>query len=720
MPREGFPQLSSFRRHVWEEFNRRSNDFGFSYPKDPEKRQSDLKGPRSIWIRATSNAIVTVNNKTYEGLVLQAGTDISDMYGLDGPVSRGSLLGFDVHGNKLYTRTNDKRYRPGPSIQNLSVTYAGSFGTLKRGRLEWTCHTREQLEILEKFFLNPGITVLVEYGWSNVLGNYTLPLVDLGSKARFNDEGERIRNGYGMLGAWTNRDIVTEKIVDTKGNYDAVLGWITNFDWTQDSSGIYNCTTEISTQGETMIALSSDNKQKTTREQDQAGPRTFKEFFTNHMDRVMANDDDPRVFQHQARKIVIDTSEIHDVVGVDRPRAHPEQQDWMFITWGYLEDLINEFYREVMITNNGSDIEVFEIDSSDVLISAHPNLISTNGSVLIIPNPSAPVYSSQGEIKDKVNLSIDRINFPPTAAGENKYQGNIRNLFINVNAIKRALSKEPFKAFLNSLLREMSRAACDLWDFQIRNKQNRENVLEVVDLNYVGTPVNKFVGRATSDISQAPQSENDTTSVPYLFRIDQARTIVRDLNIESDLPSELISTIVFGRGQSEDSVGEGVELPEDRDVYGDNQDIISKVYTIEFEGDRLLKRLDPQSKTERTQDDREPTPSYDPQDYWPIRDDSSGKIKSYVYPDYEVVNSYLYEDESRPENNRNNNVLIPLRANVTIDGISGIRIGDCFMVDSIPNRYQRIGIFQVVDVAEDISLDGWTTRIEGQLRVGNL
>jgi hypothetical protein len=57
---------------------------------------------------------------------------------------------------------------------------------------------------------------------------------------------------------------------------------------------------------------------------------------------------------------------------------------------------------------------------------------------------------------------------------------------------------------------------------------------------------------------------------------------------------------------------------------------------------------------------------------------------------------------------------LSITANMTLPGINGIRIGELFWVDRMPAFYRAFGAFQVMSLEDNISVDGWTTKIQGR------
>jgi len=57
---------------------------------------------------------------------------------------------------------------------------------------------------------------------------------------------------------------------------------------------------------------------------------------------------------------------------------------------------------------------------------------------------------------------------------------------------------------------------------------------------------------------------------------------------------------------------------------------------------------------------------------------------------------------------------LSIKANLTLPGIAGLRVGELFWIDRIPLFYRAFGAFQIMTVEDDISLQGWTTKIDSR------
>ncbi len=88
----------------------------------------------------------------------------------------------------------------------------------------------------------------------------------------------------------------------------------------------------------------------------------------------------------------------------------------------------------------------------------------------------------------------------------------------------------------------------------------------------------------------------------------------------------------------------------------------------------------------------------------------------------EIRNYVNYDNHSQVSSihtNKENPYIAPVPTEISlslkIQGMAGIHYFDGFLVDKIPSVFERFGIFYVVRMVNEISVEtGWTTDIEGQ------
>tara|TARA_Y100001973_G_scaffold34947_1_gene52661 strand:- start:1400 stop:5215 length:3816 start_codon:yes stop_codon:yes gene_type:complete len=138
---------------------------------------------------------------------------------------------------------------PMPGIIDLNVRTKTAYGSLRDAKINFICHNRNQLEILELLYMRPGYPVLVEWGWLPYIGN----------------DGRR-ETYFPTLSEWWDSNSTLDKINElillrkkqSGGNYDAFAGIVKNFEINARPDGGFNCSTELISMGEVLEGLKGD------------------------------------------------------------------------------------------------------------------------------------------------------------------------------------------------------------------------------------------------------------------------------------------------------------------------------------------------------------------------------------------------------------------------------------------------------------------------------
>ena len=160
--------------------------------------------------------------------------------------------GFSYSKNKLslnssYEKSSVQGFVPMPGITNFLVQSKNQFGTLRVGTVEFQANSIEQLSELERLFLRPGFSVLVEWGHSIYIDN----------------DGNR-KNGHPGISPKEFFEIKSKKEIvkrilkekeNSSCNYDAVFAFIKNFTWSFSKYGTYDCKVDIVSMGEIVESL---------------------------------------------------------------------------------------------------------------------------------------------------------------------------------------------------------------------------------------------------------------------------------------------------------------------------------------------------------------------------------------------------------------------------------------------------------------------------------
>jgi hypothetical protein len=198
---------------------------------------------RNSWIRMTSS--VDVNK--------DKGLSAKRNVLLGGTIGFGLKSGVGSTGDKAYnyksTSGIDNRLglRPMAGITNMDIKSKSAYGSLREAVVNFQCWDIHQLEELELLYMRPGYTVLVEWGWT--------PYLDSGGKLVTTPP-----SFYDILSkGTTDRKVIFKQLYDKStlsgGNYDAMFGYIKNYQWSARPDGGYDCQTTIISTGEIIESL---------------------------------------------------------------------------------------------------------------------------------------------------------------------------------------------------------------------------------------------------------------------------------------------------------------------------------------------------------------------------------------------------------------------------------------------------------------------------------
>jgi hypothetical protein len=203
---------------------------------------------RNSWIRMCSS--VNVNNdggKLASQYVLQGGTLQSGSFALKS--------GIGTSANNAYSTTTPSNIphrlgiRPMPGITNVEVKSKSAYGSLREATVSFQCWDVAQLSDLELLYMRPGYTVLLEWGWTPYLdinGNYQSTFTDFYTNTILNatkkDRTQIFKDLY-------------DNCTKYGGNYDAIFGYVKNYQWSAREDGGYDCQTTLISTGEVIESI---------------------------------------------------------------------------------------------------------------------------------------------------------------------------------------------------------------------------------------------------------------------------------------------------------------------------------------------------------------------------------------------------------------------------------------------------------------------------------
>jgi len=240
---------------IQQELNRRKLSRGLNYVKNDTAGGWDLatgdwskyKGPMVSWARMCSNSEGSLS-KNKPRFVLFGGKGYDQTYGFipnGGNSKYRQIIGYQPDGSPHTLdqdiRNSDYPIHTGtPEISKIDVTVQKEL--FRRATVEWVCFSPKQLEYLTPYFLVPGITILLEFGWNHFNPISLVDIKDLSNMKRLFQD---------------TTDLYNSSIL-SKGNYEVVYGIVTNFNWTVEGSKII-CSTEITSKDKLYSGLTKNS-----------------------------------------------------------------------------------------------------------------------------------------------------------------------------------------------------------------------------------------------------------------------------------------------------------------------------------------------------------------------------------------------------------------------------------------------------------------------------
>ena len=190
---------------------------------------------RSLFFRFISNKenpIVIAGGERDENGKLRFGLRNDGLYQETNTIEDITELGYTIN-------MDEGRIRPIAGIKSVDISYKGGFKALREASVSWVVFSLTDLERLTPHFLTIGKTVMIDWGWVN---KDSKSLQQEYGQGLFFDENE----------LKVDKSIFTnpqKRILDIGGNYGAMGGLVSNFNYELREDGGFDCTTKIISMG---------------------------------------------------------------------------------------------------------------------------------------------------------------------------------------------------------------------------------------------------------------------------------------------------------------------------------------------------------------------------------------------------------------------------------------------------------------------------------------
>ena len=502
---------------------------------DTIKSRSNTKVASKLnpWVRIISGAVVS----GVQGLVISSNNDFKLFKAADqnfgtiyGSKSESGALGYDLaNKNAIGAGGEGRGFRPSPIITNLN-SKEGKDQISRELELTIKCFSKDQMELLQSFLMEPGYNLCVEWGFNTARA--MTQMINTGGSL------ESILNS--VADRCLNQDNIHAVRKSSGGEYDIFLGFIVGGTVTSDGEsfiltikckGAPGLPTFLQTHRKTQ-QLGADGKvielptvqpfnpsellNADSNSQDVIRKRRFKYMF-NEL---------PAEKQIKEIKDLVETGEygMFDFINFDEVvnqqlTSFETSGGWDLFNWAGQKEITvgnSSLKKEALfpdysyismdlcakiLNRNGGltslkirDKEVkVMIDIANAVIGAFPNMFAIKAEKLIIPGAALPPFkkyflstvdiqqSAGGTLSEEgpIDYSLGfngEIRFPQNTALDKfghkedaNYWGYLKHIYVNFEMFKSKLNQpnKTIREIFLDILNELSSGVNSFWNFQI-------------------------------------------------------------------------------------------------------------------------------------------------------------------------------------------------------------------------------------------------------------
>ena len=653
-----------------------------------------------------------------------------------------TIVGYDFTGKPIICESDEGRKISPVIIESLDIKADGTGMTRKTAIVNLRCFSLHQLELVEQFFLQMGMHVLIEFGDNS----NTQELINNKILATKSDYTEFIKNFLKyQIPTGTEFAEYLDDCRKAKGTYDRFAGILYDYNYKINSDGTFSVMA-------TYIQGNEINYQM---------PLTIS---TGYGLLNVSKEKKLSLFQEIMYNIANDMPgmDLQALLKLDEKKYEKEFFNFNKVTNSTEDNLVSStpyvslrFILEIMMNNfltkggtnpdfklklpNAGDNKIFKIGDSKydeiVPIKIH-KFITAQDDAVLFPNKVFPKYyvDDKGILDVNMNLTIDAsINGKSVAVNESVeflhpsgneminlkdpfVIGNALNIFVDYNRVITAWYQSYNRLdFLVQILELINDRSFGIF------KLGYGNIYE----NSLATIIDF---KLFSEIQKKP-TEKDPARTNFRFNPLSINSIVRDFDFTFNMDSNAAAIAIqnanafVAEHRFSGSVKSTAIEYRDR-IYGlssyANHATIDGYYSInQIQYEKLTPPSGGFSVYESPVSGSNPYTGST--DYTNSEKDSLINYKlnpddKYSIETLAVTNTnFLYTKLINDKNHFNNDtqVLTNISISFKLDGISGFNIGETFEIDGVPEMRNKIGEFRINNIQHTMdNQNGWITTIE--------
>ena len=678
----------------------------------------------------------TDSNSPRGGIINNYGTDSTQAYGFNSTSEFGLI--------------------PPPSVESFEITPKNN-GSLSQAKIKLKCFSKQQFKIIEALYLRLGYHLLLEWGHS----------------LYYDNKGSLVSNPIytNSIDTFFNADSVT-KVMDSikstressHGNYDALVGRVTNFDWSVNPDGQYDIELSVTSTGDIIESLAistplpfkgkedsasagdDDEEQKSSSIDktplgrmlkylrlvlnwplllgpvfmDEIGYKSvyglsttsvkFTEALTNNKILKLSAFNGITPFDSDTAKTPVNNKipyAENEIIFINGEGISSDY-DYYFIKFGALLRIVQNF---LLIYNKtpGSDkpiepITHIDYDFGDNQAYLPAPIFSADPRVCVIPSKSKGDYKAFWLTRTKTRdfTTLNNLLGMDFFDSNNEFACNFMHTQLNMEFVRQCL-KDSLTSENEIKLLDFLTKICEGINSSL------SNYLQLEPFHDKDTNVLHIVNKANSD--KLLNNPPPVTKFRVGLLPQGESSFVKDVSINSTIPPNFATQIAIG-AQANDSQLSSASTP------------FSK-WNAGLE-DRIFKEKKTTANSEEKDAAEKVQLANQKEKFIDLQESVAEAI--YYYNDFDldedlwdleiaIKDFFKIElNKAEKEEKASTPIIIPISLSLTADGISGIKIFQKYTIteDFLPENYQNSVEFIVKGITHTIDNGGWVTKIEGQ------
>ena len=671
-----------------------------------------------------------------QNFILQGGSVSNPSGSQDVTLNSGLTNGNLFDGAYGWGGITERGYVPMPGITSADVTYYNN-GALAKTTINIRCYSKSQFQLVDVLYLRPGYTLLMEFGWSNYLtnmdssGNYSLETI---TPFRTKPLSLLLTPGKNT-NQYTLYKAIEEERKTYVGNYEAVFGKISKFNWQFNPDGSYDCQVQLTSVGDVIESLKSNitpvkTEKKSTGEtkppEDNPPPPLIsnknasiinQELFEIYQSVKSSVDAGKKIVgtrDYTVKSFRNETGKVQDITyknallfaqGAQCDDGSESPQVWIkygaFLAFLQAKCLLYDKATEVPLFT--FDMKFTDIDKDENVILTIPGQISADPRICLMPIQNSNIEGCKPFQSSVLN---DKLNESAFNYEGNTYLGRISNLFVNINFLANTLKsisgddegKIVLLDYLKSINSSMIQATGGINKYDFRLSQS---------------------GLKIKIIEEIPQrlnnkKKNNTYARFNVFGVKPGveGSFIRNIDLTADLSNDFAAMISIGAQSNGNQISENATSFTNYNAGLQDRIIKEKVSSPDVEtqsgGEDVVPKDVQLSEIYVAQES-----NYDQViNKLNFLEENISALKENFTTATQLALGILTDPS---EGQLNAPFFLPFNLTLEMDGLSGMKLYEKFKItdDILPPSYEKDGVdLQVKGINHTISPDAWITKLD--------